>query len=91
MLGKGHFLQWGRAYLPGEIFFIVCKKDPEQIKQGIGGPEIPVLVPVDLMKFLCRTKAKEWPCFDIIIHAINVRIGMLDDIMLGSPHEIIST
>ncbi len=91
MVRQIHFFQRRRSDPFQKIFFVVGNKDPPQIKQGISKPKIKMLVAVNFIILLCFAESQKRFCFDIVIDSVNIRIGMVNDIMLGSPHEIIST
>ena len=91
MIGRRHWFQRNRTYSLQEVFFIVSNKDPVQVKQRIGKPEIKMLVFVDLVKLLRVTKSKKWFRVDIIIQAVNIGIGVVDHIVFCFPHKNVRT
>ena len=46
-----------------------------------------MLKPMDLKLFCTRTQSDNWRGFDIIIHPMNVRIGMVQYIVLYPPQH----
>ena len=50
-----------------------------------------MLVLMDLIMFLLIAETQQRSCFDIIIHTMNIRIGMMDHIMLLLPHMLACT
>ena len=48
-----------------------------------------MLVAVNLIEFLRFTKTQYWLRVYIIINSVNICVGMVNDIVLGIPHEVI--
>src|SRR5258708_40306966 len=90
MIGQGHLLQRHIAYLTFEIFLIIQYEDPEDIQQGVKEPEIQVLVFVQTVFFLRCAHTHPGLDIDIIVNAIHVRKGMVDDIVFLIPHKTVA-
>src|SRR6218665_1595843 len=91
MFLQREFLQRSAADFQRKILYVICHKDPCQIQQTIKEPEIVMLILVDLVIFLFVAKTEKWFCFDIIIHTMDISVGMVDHVVLGLPHVLTCT
>ncbi len=85
MFPDRHSPEPGRLDLVLEVFHKICTKDPHDRSEAIQWDAIQVLVPVKANPLLGRAHSQKGSQFDILIHAIDIGVSVVDDIMLLFP------
>ena len=87
-----HRLHFSNRNVPDsacEVFLIVRDKNPPEVKQAVSKPEIKMLVAMHFIVFLGFTKSEKGFGIYIVVYTVNICVSMMNDIVLGLPHEIV--